>query len=1065
MSNLPTTFLKLGFALAKHHIKNLIGDEALEVVATTLTDVGGEKVQAKVDSIFASKEGQKELLKAAKAADENFREKCKDNDLRQLFTMDYGNLPTVQEAIAKLPEALGDELLRETLFTAFRNDAPKKISDERINEGVSLYVECLQSAIVTVKDFGLRIIHNALMGIGKDVKDIQADVKLLLEKTKTDAQSVAETLPVDYKGHFLSSLPGLHITPDLIMPYEKTSNEVVVGRTISIDHIRDQRFMLRDEVLADVLSELDLFLRKHLNNFNPEILTFWISGRSGSGKSVLLLQVMQEIVLKRNAQVIWLDDAAEMLPSLLEKWATQKIDIGKPLFVFVDDFNSPQTRDKIDFKTVARLLRNPKFRKLTWPVLVTCSPPEYFEEFQKTGDAEYFQIKKWLIPPIFQAEQSSFLEWFNLRTGEVASPGAAFEQDKGLVLSMMLELRHGNIIEFAKRFKERLEGSNLLEQMVQPLALNRLYIWAPANSLDELTPEQQDALSALNLDQDFSVLDIENSSKNYIRLTHPHLSDSIYKAIRPDNFGYQRANDLASAFEKAITVDDVLASRILLVIAQGGERISNDLNEKILAEKIVAHCDRFVEIVNKSHPINLAFIWTNLAKWASRELYINSLFSIPPLDNAIIALGTDHHSWGDLWLQLWACYPKNKKLVETGWNWVKNRFHLDEAAWYPIWNTLLINSEVLPDDVAKTDILRMGIVWLNGREDRRWWSRIWENILENSNEIPSEVSVSEIIQAGENWLRGREDSGQWSFVWQGVLKYSQTFGPDNTITEALDYGVAWLDGRQDQTQWAFVWQDILKYTKHISPSADITKLLEIGTEWLFQRESSNQWSYIWQTLITDFEKIQSSSIKVKLIKWGLSWVDKNKDRKEWPIIYNDLAKVKYSREFKSAASPKKFILIGVEWIEIHKDEARAAQLALFLIKSYQTNFLRLDLPLPDVKTYNRLLELIKYMVRKSNITMDGWPFWWLAYWETAPTIKNAHIALKWMEVYSGNLEGARSIINKLLSTKKPDVIDALLCWQQEHLQNPISEIIRIKFAKEKEREFGLQKDSSVNSIP
>lgn len=86
-TNLPNTLLKLGLALAKHHIKNVIGDEALEVVATTLTDVGGEKVQAKVDSIFASKEGKKELLKAAKAADKNFQEKCKDNDLRSLFTM------------------------------------------------------------------------------------------------------------------------------------------------------------------------------------------------------------------------------------------------------------------------------------------------------------------------------------------------------------------------------------------------------------------------------------------------------------------------------------------------------------------------------------------------------------------------------------------------------------------------------------------------------------------------------------------------------------------------------------------------------------------------------------------------------------------------------------------------------------------------------------------------------------------------------------------------------------------------------------------------------------------
>jgi len=855
------------------------------------------------------------------------------------------------------------------------------------------------------------------------------------------------------KKELLRLLPGLLITPDLIAPYEETSNEVVVGKTISIDHIKNQCFMLREQILIDAITDLDLFLQKHLNNFTPEVLTFWISGRSGSGKSVLLLQVMQKIVLERNAKVIWLDDATEILPTLLEKWADQQIDVSEPLFIFVDDFNSPQTRDKIDFKAIARLLRNPKFYKLTWPVLITCSPPEYLEDFQKTGDAEYFQVKKWLIPPVSKAEQVSFLEWFNSRTGEVAHPDTAFEQDRGLALSMMLELRHGNIVEFARRFKERLGASNLLEQMALPFALNRLYLWAPANWLDELAPEQQDALSALNLDQDFSILNIDDSSNKYIRLTHPHLSDAIYKSIRPDRFGYQRANDLANAFEKAIVVDDVLASRILLVIAQGGERISNDLNEKILAEKISAHCSELIEIVKKSHPINLAFIWTNLAKWASREPYINNLFPIPPLEYAINALGTNHHSWGDLWLQLWARYPKNKKLIESGFDWIKGRFHFDETAWYPVWNTLLINSEYLPDGVTKADVLKIGIMWLSGHESRRWWSRIWEDILENSNEIPSDTEISEIINTGMNWLRGREDSGQWSFVWQGVLKYSRVFGLDSSISEALEYGIAWLDGRQDQAQWAFVWQDILKYTKVISPSADITELLEIGLNWIFESESSNQWSFIWQTLIANFEKIQSLPVKIKLIKWGLSWVNKNKHKKEWPIIYNDLAKIKYGREFKSVASAKNFILIGIEWTESHKDETRGAQLALFLTKSYQTNIVRTDLPLQDLIIYNRLLELIRFMVYKSVITMNGWPFWWLAYWETASTTKTVLIALKWMEVYSGNLEGARSIVNKLLSTKRQDINEMLESWLQKNPQNPISAIILSKIEKEREREL------------
>lgn len=1031
-------------ALLKHQVKRLVGEDTLGIIGEELTAIGGEKFDEQLKSLLGKKSTIESLEKAAEYVRINFRGKVNDDDVEQWMVMlPIDNLPAIVSAIEELPaspdESGLENALRKTIAQNWKNLTP-----EQINNAVDSYLFCLREALLPIEEYRPTV-------MGQSILRIEERVNLLF-----DLFVNAKLPKEDDKKQYLSQLPGLKITPNLIAPYETTSSEIIIGKTISIDHIRDQRFMLRKEAVADALTTLDIFLQNHLNNFDPEILTFWISGRSGSGKSVLLLQIMQDMVLKRGAQIIWLDDATEMLPTLLEKWTELQPKFSEPLFVFVDDLNSPQTRDKIDFKVIARLLRNPKFHKVAWPIIVTCSPPEYLEDFQKSGNAEYFEIKKWNIPPISKAEQPSFLEWFNSKTGEVATPGIAFEQNNGLILSMMLELRYGDITEFARRFRERLEGSNLLEPMIQPLALNRLYIWAPANWLDELSPAQHDALSTLNLDHDFSILNIENSSKNYLRLTHPHISDAIYKSIRPDTFGHQRADDLAGAFEKVITVDDVLASRILLVIAQGGERVSDDLNERFLAEKIVIYCKKLLEFVYKTHPINLSFIWTNLAKWASREPFINDLFSTPPLDSAINGLGMDHYLWGDLWLQLWACYPRNKKLIEAGWNWAKNRFHFDEFAWYPVWNSLLNNADILPDSITKSDLLKIGIVWLNGRENRRWWSTIWENILENSNEIPADTSINQIIQIGADWLQGREDSAQWSFVWQDILKYSRACELHEVISAMLEYGVNWLDGRQGQAQWAFVWQDILKYAKNISPATDRTKLLGVGISWLVKRQESNQWTFIWHALITNFEDIQSSSLKSNFIKSGLSWIDANKAKQEWPIIYTDLAKIKYSREFKSVASPKKFLLAGVEWVEIHKQEARAAQLALYIVRSYQVNFSRPDLPLPDMQVYNRLSEIVKFMVYKSSITEQGWPFWWLAYWEQLPSIKTLNMALKWMDAYSGNLEGARSIINKLLSTKRTGVIGALVNWQQNHSQNPISEIIKTKIEKERERELNQQ---------
>jgi hypothetical protein len=190
--NLPSAFLKIVLALARHHLKNAIGDETLEVVASTVTDVGGEQVRARLDSVFSSEEGRKELLKAAKAADGYFQKKCTDDRLRELFSMEYGTLPSVQTALSELPGALDDEALREALFRLLRSDSPKTVSNQRINAGVNLYIECLRRALLPVKDFGLRVLYDAQAEIGNNVIDMKADIRSLLEKTEIAQQAVRD---------------------------------------------------------------------------------------------------------------------------------------------------------------------------------------------------------------------------------------------------------------------------------------------------------------------------------------------------------------------------------------------------------------------------------------------------------------------------------------------------------------------------------------------------------------------------------------------------------------------------------------------------------------------------------------------------------------------------------------------------------------------------------------------------------------------------------------------------------------------------------------------------------
>ena len=125
---------------------------------------------------------------------------------------------------------------------------------------------------------------------------------------------------------------------------------------------------------------------------------------------------------------------------------------------------------------------------------------------------------------------------------------------------MVFEMRKGEMYEFGRRFRRRLQDLDLVEALTAPLALNRLYISAPGSWLDE---RESDALRRLNQDQDFSMLTLGGRAGQYIRVTHPHLSNVIYEAVRERDDAVVRARDLHRAFAKSVQADPATGRLIL----------------------------------------------------------------------------------------------------------------------------------------------------------------------------------------------------------------------------------------------------------------------------------------------------------------------------------------------------------------------------------------------------------------------------------------------------------------------------------------------------------------------
>jgi len=189
-TDLPKNIIKLTIALLKHQAENVLGKDAISIAGDALVDIGGEKIQGKIDSILNTSEGAQKLIDAALRADAYFREKCTDRDLNQAFTMSVGDLPSVQLVLKDLPIALDQSRALETLRENLERDFPN-LNNEQIEYGATLYLECLNRTLLPLKEFTLPIIGHAVLESKADIKEIKAMVEEVLRRTSIPESKVA----------------------------------------------------------------------------------------------------------------------------------------------------------------------------------------------------------------------------------------------------------------------------------------------------------------------------------------------------------------------------------------------------------------------------------------------------------------------------------------------------------------------------------------------------------------------------------------------------------------------------------------------------------------------------------------------------------------------------------------------------------------------------------------------------------------------------------------------------------------------------------------------------------
>ena len=305
-------------------------------------------------------------------------------------------------------------------------------------------------------------------------------------------------------------------------PTAARNTRVLAGQTPKIEHLRKGFFRDRPALLQAVRKYLEEWLR-HVESQElvGKVPVFWIAGRSGEGKSVLLLQLVSELLRSVAGPAILQVTAGQVkdLLALFSRWPPPEGSGGRPLVV-VDDIY-----DQHDREAWEQAVRDACMLETPPVCLLTCGPTEQLEQFSSRL-TEVFEITSFVLAPLSIAELDEFVAWYAARGGGPIDP-ASLTRDNPLLVQLVFELAQGiRMPEFALRFGRRLKEFGVYDVARTIVAATALYLDAPLGVLAEW--RVRDELERLCRDDQLHFR-IDDKTPGGVRLAHPHLAWLLFQ--------------------------------------------------------------------------------------------------------------------------------------------------------------------------------------------------------------------------------------------------------------------------------------------------------------------------------------------------------------------------------------------------------------------------------------------------------------------------------------------------------------------------------------------------------
>lgn len=322
--------------------------------------------------------------------------------------------------------------------------------------------------------------------------------------------------------------------PEYTQKQENLRKACIAGETPRKYHLIEGCFASRS-VYNDIFQKFCSWVEYEKDSPEIKLPVFWISGRSGSGKSVALLHLLSLIKSEdSNSVVAWFGDKPKALNTFLP-YLDELSETQESIYLCFDDPYAHQRQDVFN-KEIACLhdlveRLSEKHSGINKPFLICCGPDEQLEWCEESlGD--YLQITKYRLKDENHSDLEEIKSWFEKRTGlEVTNT------NQGLLVQTLFEWsRKESLKDFAIHFKKRLLDSRWDHKEISPfefvsnvLAVNRLYALFPNKKVEAFCSTDAKLAKAIyqleKEDHHFALAVDEDG----VKLTHPHLADILYR--------------------------------------------------------------------------------------------------------------------------------------------------------------------------------------------------------------------------------------------------------------------------------------------------------------------------------------------------------------------------------------------------------------------------------------------------------------------------------------------------------------------------------------------------------